>query len=131
MKAKLYMGAAFAIGALAFAYSLTPGEPAMAQENTLLSGKVISSTGAPLAGIPIKAHRDNSTITVSVYSNKQGEYSFPAWSDLTPGSYSVSVELPDFQHMKKDAIKLSAGKGTKLDLSLTAKEVAFEDATAS
>src|SRR5262245_33916645 len=131
MRAKLYMGAAFAFGALAFTYALTPSEPAMAQEQTLLSGKVVSSTGAPLAGIPIKAHRDNSTVTVSVYSNKQGEYSFPAWSDLTPGSYTVSVELPDFQHVKKDAIKLSAGKGTKLDLSLTAKDVAFEDATAS
>jgi len=131
MKAKLYMGAAFAIGALAFAYGLTPGEPAMAQEQTLLSGKVVSSTGAPLAGIPIKAHRDNSTMTIAVYSNKQGEYSFPNWSDLTPGSYSVSIELPDFQHVKKDAIKVTAAKNTKLDFSLTAKEVAYDDATAS
>jgi len=131
MKSKLYMGAAFAIGALAFVYGLTPGEPVRAQEQTLLSGKVTSSAGAPLAGIPIKAHRDNTTITVAVYTNKQGEYSFPAWSDLTPGSYSVSVELPDFQHVKKEAIKISATKGTKLDLSLTAKEVAYEDATAS
>ena len=30
MKSKLYMGAAFAIGALAFVYGLTPGEPARA-----------------------------------------------------------------------------------------------------
>jgi streptogramin lyase len=131
MRAKLYMGAAFAIGALAFVYGVTPSEPARAQEQTLLSGKVTSSTGTPLAGIPIKAHRDNSTITVAVYSNKQGEYSFPIWSDLTPGSYSVSVELPDFQHVKKDAIKITVGKGMKLDLALTAKEIAYEDATAS
>jgi carboxypeptidase family protein len=131
MRAKLYLGAAFAIGALAFAYGLTPSAPAMAQEQTLLSGKVTSSSGAPLAGIPIKAHRDNTTITVAVYSNKQGEYSFPGWSDLTPGSYSVSIELADFQHVKKDAIKVTAGKGTKLDFSLTAKDVAYEDATAS
>src|SRR5215510_9189304 len=108
MRAKLYMGAAFAIGALAFSYALTPSEPAMAQEQTLLSGKVTSSTGEPLAGIPIKAHRDNGTMTVAAYTNKQGEYSFPGWSDLTAGSYAVSVELPDFQHVKKDAIKITS-----------------------
>jgi streptogramin lyase len=130
MRAKLYMGAAFAIGALAFTYAFTPAAPALAQEQTPLSGKV-TSNGAPLAGIPIKAHRDDTTITVAVYSNKQGEYSFPAWSDLTPGSYTVSIELPDFQHAKKDAIKVTAGRGTKLDFSLTPKEVAYEDATAS
>jgi streptogramin lyase len=128
-KRKLGMGAA--IGALAFAaaYAFMPGASVSAQEQTLLSGKVASTTGQPLAGIPIKAKRDN--ITVAVYTNRAGEYSFPSWSDLTPGSYALSIELPDFEHQRKDSIAVSAGRATKVDFTLTSKPVAYEDATAS
>jgi virginiamycin B lyase len=129
MRARLYLGAAFAIGALAFAYAVAPSEPAAALEQTLLTGKVTSATGEPLAGIPIKARRD--TITVAVYTNKAGEYSFPSWSDLTPGSYAVSIELPDFEHQRRDGIAVAAGSATKVDYALKAKPVAYEDATAS
>ena len=96
MKANLYVGTALTAIALAAAYAFVPPSATLAQERaSLLAGKVVSSTGEALSGIPIKAHRDN-TITVAVYTDAKGEYSFPTWSDLTPGSYSVAIELPDF-----------------------------------
>src|SRR5689334_6463357 len=76
------VAAAFAFGAVA------------ADSPSLLTGKIVGTDGTPLAGIPVKAHRDKSSITVSVYSDAKGNYSFPSWSDLKPGSYSVAVELP-------------------------------------
>src|SRR6516165_8011437 len=98
MKASLYAGTAVTALAMAAACVLTVPSAALAADGpSLLVGKVVSSTGAPLAGIPIKAHRDNSAVTVAVYTDAKGEYSFPSWSDLTPGSYSVGVELPDFE----------------------------------
>src|SRR5215471_2194326 len=125
-------GAAFGILAFAAAAALVPSQPASAQDGpSLLTGKITSATGEPLAGIPIKAHRANSTMTVAVYSNAKGEYSFPSWSDLTPGAYNVAVELPDYEHVTKEAVTITAGKPTKIDLSLKAKPVAWEDATAS
>lgn len=96
----------------------------------LLAGKVVSSTGEPLVGMPIKARRDSSAITVAVYSDVNGDYAFPTWSALSPGSYSVSIELPDFNHVTK-AVVLSADKTAKTDFALTSKPVAYEDATAS
>lgn len=123
----LYAGTALAI--LAFASAFTTD--AFAQEATLLSGKIVSSTGSPLAGIPIKAQRTGSNILVSVYSNARGEYSFPMWSDLTPGTYNVAIELPDFEHVKKDAVAIAAGKPIKADFTLKSKPVAYSDATAS
>ena len=48
-----------------------------AQQSSLLSGRVTSTTGVALAGIPVRAHRVNSPVTVAVYSNSRGEYSFP------------------------------------------------------
>ncbi len=73
----------------------------------LLRGHVAAPNGAPLAGIPVKAQLADSNITVSVYSDKNGEYDFPAWSDVKPGAWSVKVELPDFEHVNKDGVALA------------------------
>jgi protocatechuate 3,4-dioxygenase beta subunit len=95
--------------AAAYAF-VSPSVSLAAEDASLLTGKVVGSDGQPLAGIPIKAHRDNTSITVAVYTDAKGEYSFPTWSDLTPGSYSVLVDLPDFDHVKKDTVSVAAGK---------------------
>lgn len=132
MKARLYLGTACAAVALAAAYAfISPSATLAAEDAPLLTGKVVSSTGEALAGIPVKAHRDNSSITVAVYTDTKGEYSFPTWSDLTPGSYSVGVELPDFDHVKKDAVTVAEGKAQKVDFTLKSHPLAYEDATAS
>src|SRR5450631_4445727 len=131
MKANLYVGTAVTALALAAAYALVPPSATLAAEDaSLLAGKVVSSTGEALAGIPIKAHRSNSTMTVAVYTDAKGEYSFPTWSDVTPGSYSVAVELPDFERTAQPAA-VAEGKTAKIDFTLKSKPLAYEDATAS
>jgi streptogramin lyase len=128
MKAKLYVTTAFA--AIAIAAFAAPNTIFAAEGASLLAGKVVSSTGQPLAGIPVKAHRDTSAVTVAVYSDANGEYTFPAWSDVRPGSYSVAVELPDFEHVAQPVI-VSAGQAAKVDFTLKSKPLAYEDATAA
>ena len=131
MKANLYVGTAFTAVAMAAAYAFVSPSVTLAQEGApLLAGKVVSSTGEALAGIPIKAHRHSSPITVAVYTDAKGEYSFPAWSDLTPGSYSVGIELPDFEHTAQP-VTVSEGKAAKIDFKLKSKPLAYEDATNS
>ena len=67
MKANLYVGTAFTAVAMATAYAfVTPSAMLAAEEASLLAGKVVSSTGEALAGIPIKAHRHNSPTAVAV-----------------------------------------------------------------
>jgi streptogramin lyase len=110
---------------------LLPSQPRAAEEASPLSGKVTSATGEALAGIPVKARRADSNMTVAVYSNAKGEYSFPSWSEVTPGSYAVTVELPDFEHVSKDGVSVAAGKPAHVDLTLKSKPVAYSDATAS
>ena len=131
MRANLYVGTALTALAVAAVYAFVPPSAALAQERAaLLAGKVVSTTGEPLAGIPIKAHRENSPMTVAVYTDANGQYSFPIWSDVTAGSYSVAVELPDFERVAKPAA-LADGKTAKIDFTLKSKPLAFEDATAS
>lgn len=126
-----YAGTVFAILALAVVSAVLPTESPSAQEQSLLNGRVTSSTGQALAGIPIKAQRAGSNVTVAVYTNARGEYAFPNWSDLTPGSYAVTIELPDFEPVNKDAVSVSAGKATRLDFTLRSRQPSVEDATAS
>ncbi len=95
-----------------------------------LAGKVVATTGEPLAGIPIKAWRDNNPITIAVYTDATGEYSFPAWSALTTGAYSVGIDLPDFEKTTRPAT-IAADATARIDFALTAKPLAYEDATAS
>ena len=122
-----YLGAAFA------ALVLTGSAPQVfaAADISPLGGKIVSATGQPLVGIPVKAHRANSGMTIAVYSDAKGEYSFPSWSDVTPGAYELIVDLPDFEHVKKDGVAIAAGKTAKVDLTLKSKPVAYDDATAS
>ena len=101
-----------------------------AAEASLLGGTVVSSSGQRLAGIPVRAHRENSNITVNVYTNTRGDYSFPAWSDLSPGSYAVRIELPDFEPIQQ-GVSLATGKTTRLDFTLRSRRPSIVDATAS
>ena len=109
------------------------GSPAapFATEVPLLNGHVSSSSGGPLAGIPVRAHRQNSNITVSVYTNSRGEYSFPEWSDVAPGSYNIAIELPDFEHVNREGVLLADEKTAPLDFTLQSRQPLFSEATAA
>jgi streptogramin lyase len=129
---RYYAGAAFGVAVLAAGYGVSAPIPAQsAEQMALLAGRVTGTDGKPLAGIPVKAHLNNTAITVAVYTDKSGEYSFPSWSDVKPGSYTVKVELPDFEHVNKDGVGIAAGKTQKIDFTLKSKPVAYDDATAS
>ena len=103
----------------------------LAAEDSLLGGRVTSSSGQPLAGVPVRAHRENSNIAVSVYTNSRGDYLFPGWSDLFAGSYSIGIDLPDFEPVRREAVALSAGKTARLDFTLPPRQPSITDATAS
>src|SRR5579872_1930567 len=108
-----------------------PGTLQAADNAPLLRGHVTSLDGAPLAGIPVKAHLAGSNITVSVYSDKNGDYDFPVWSDVKPGAWTVKVEMPDFAQAAKDGVTLANGKTARVNLTLKSKPVDYNDATAS
>ena len=89
-----YAGAAFGAAVLAAGYGLFAAVPSQSAEQvSLLAGRVTGSDGTPLAGIPVKAHLNNTTITVAVYTDKTGDYSFPSWSDVRPGSTWCPVDM--------------------------------------
>ena len=103
-----YFLAAFLVVTLAGVYSQFSPSNSLAAEDSLLRGTVASSSGQPLAGVPVRAHRENSNIAVSVYTDGHGDYLFPGWSDVSAGSYSIGIDLPDFEPVQRAGIMLSA-----------------------
>jgi len=84
-------GAAFA---LILTHALT-SSPASAQSAAALAGQVASTEEGPMEGVIVSAKKDGSTITVSVLSNAQGRYSFPA-ARLEPGRYSLQIRAAGY-----------------------------------
>src|SRR5262245_42641327 len=132
-----YAVAAVLVGVLAGVWSGGSSRGVAAAETTLLSGKVVSSTGERLAGVPVRARRTNSTIAGTVYTNGEGDYAFPQWSDLGQDqkdppstSHSISIELPDFEPARRE-ITLAAGTTANADFTLRPRQPSIADATAS
>src|SRR5437667_5756833 len=123
--------AALLMIALASMYSHVSPSNFRAAEDSLLSGKVVASDGHPLAGVPVRAHRQNSNMAVTVYTNSSGDYSFPVWSDLSAGLHSISIDLPDFEPARRETVMLSAGKTARADFNLQPRQPSITDATAS
>jgi virginiamycin B lyase len=61
-----------------------------------LSGKVMSSEEGAMEGVLVSAKREGSTISVTVVSDAQGRYSFPA-KRLTPGRYALRVRAAGYE----------------------------------
>ena len=97
----------------------------------LLAGKVIDSSGNGVGGVPIRAHKQGSNITAVVYTNANGDYSFPEWADISPGEYSVAIKLAEFEPVNRTDVVLTEGETLTLDMSLQSRTPSVMDATAT
>src|SRR2546427_3519778 len=91
-----YALAALLMIALASMYSHISPSNFTAAEDSLMSGKVVASDGHPLAGVPVRAHRQNSNMAVTVFTNKNGDYLFSGWVGLSARGHSISTGPPEY-----------------------------------
>src|SRR5215467_5074181 len=64
--------------------------PVAAQTGIALTGTVTSAEEGPMEGVLVSAKKAGSTITVTVVSDKDGRYGFPA-ARLAPGQYELRI----------------------------------------
>jgi streptogramin lyase len=109
---------ATSVGLLAFAVLLagTGKSPAQAVAQAL-SGKVTAAQGA-LEGVLVSAKRSGSTVTVTVVSDKDGRYRFPA-ARLEPGQYSLSIRAAGYDLGNLAPVEVAANKTATADLTLS------------
>src|SRR5439155_18492133 len=87
--------------------------PAFAQ----LAGRVVSPEAA-LEGVVVSARKAGSSVTVSVVSDAEGRYSFPA-AKLEPGSYALRIRATGYELEAPLNAELADGNGpTTVELKL-------------
>jgi streptogramin lyase len=115
-----------AIAAVVCFFSLTPVHaqtPAVA-----LSGRVSSQEEGNMEGVLVRAKKAGSTIAVSVVSDAQGRYSFPA-DRLDAGQYALSIRATGYMLEGPASVNIGAQKNASADLKLrkaTADETASQ-----
>ena len=86
--------------------------PAFAQ----LAGRVVSPEGA-LEGVVVSARKAGSSVTVSVVSDAEGRFSFPA-AKLEPGSYALRIRATGYELESPLTAELADGASAPLELRL-------------
>jgi virginiamycin B lyase len=82
-----------------------------------LSGHVRSTEEGAMEGVLVSAHRNGSTITVTVVSDAEGRYAFPA-ARLTPGHYALAVRAVGYNLAGPNATDIVADAPATADLTL-------------
>ncbi len=75
---------------------------AWAQGPATIRGKV-TAEGSPQEGAYVGAHAMGKTFTTYVMTDSSGQFAF---QELTPGSYGVFTQIPGFQTVRKDGVRV-------------------------
>jgi streptogramin lyase len=87
-----------------------------AQTGPALTGKVTAGQQA-LEGVLVSARKSGSTVTVTVVSDKDGRYGFPA-GRLEPGQYTLRIRATGYELDSFDPVAVTADKAAAADLAL-------------
>jgi virginiamycin B lyase len=88
-----------------------------AQAPAALSGQVSSIEEGAMEGVLVSAKKQGSNITVTVVSNAQGRYQFPA-TKLEPGRHSIAVRAVGYDLQGPTEVAISADRPATADLTL-------------
>ena len=86
-----------------------------------LTGQVTSAEEGAMEGVLVSAKKAGSNITITVVSDAQGRYSFPA-GKLEPGQYSLRIRAVGFDLDNSSKVEVTAQKPTTLNLTLRKTE---------
>jgi len=78
-------------------------------------GRVNDSSGARLPGATVTATNTATNVGSTTTTNNDGSYSILY---LTPGTYTVAVELAGFKRVVRDAVEVRIGDRLTLDFAL-------------
>src|SRR6266516_4073722 len=108
-----------AVGALAAIVLQTAPAPLQAQAHTLpaLIGQVTSTEEGPMEGVVVSARKDGATVSISVVTNDQGRFAFPA-ARLEPGRYTLKARAAGYELDGAKAADIAAGQDAKVEIKL-------------
>ena len=117
MRAKTFLpGAAAGFAAMAILVASDSGS--LAQEGAVaLAGQVRSAAEGLMEGVVVSAKKAGSTVTVSVISDAQGQYSFPG-NRLAPGQYSLSIRAVGYEMDDPGVVEITRNRTVTTNVTL-------------
>jgi virginiamycin B lyase len=82
-----------------------------------LTGQVTSGEEGAMEGVLVSAKRADAPVTVTVVSDAQGNFSFPA-AKLAAGRYSISIRAVGYDLDGKPTVDVAADRTARIDLKL-------------
>src|SRR5438445_7902161 len=86
-------------------------------QSAVLTGQVSSAEEGAMEGVVVSARKDGSTISISVVTDAQGRFAFPA-ARLEPGRYTLRARAAGFEIDGTKAADVAAGSEAKADIKL-------------
>src|SRR5689334_11169840 len=96
---------------------IVPG-PVQAQAPAALTGQVSPAEDGNMERVVVSAKKDGSSITVSVVTDAQGRFSFPA-NRLEPGKYTLKARAVGYDLPGTVTAEVAAGKSATSPFKLT------------
>jgi hypothetical protein len=94
---------------------LTLVAPAMAQQRASVDGRVVDPDGLALPGATVTIVNQATGLTRAVTTAETGAFVIP---NLEPGTYTVTVEMPSFNSLKRADLALTAGSSVNLEFKM-------------
>jgi virginiamycin B lyase len=112
---RLLIVMALAIGAL------TSDASVHAEDSVALRGLVTSQAEGPMEGVLVSAKKRDSTVTITVVSDRDGRFSFPA-TKLIPGHYVLSIRAVGYDLAEPTETDVVLTRPATVDLRLHSTE---------
>src|SRR2546430_6618614 len=93
------------------------GAPNARAADAALNGKVTSLEEGAMEEVVVSARKEGSTVRISVITDAQGQFSFPA-SKLDAGSYKISIRAAGYDLDGSSTAEVAANTMTMTDLKL-------------
>jgi hypothetical protein len=100
---------------LSMAWGFAPRPSAAQTIRGTLTGTVTDSTGGVMPGATVTVTNNDTGISTSTQTDRQGSYTF---SLLPPGTYQTVVELSGFKKYIREGIVIQIAQATRLDVPL-------------
>src|ERR1700686_5836397 len=84
------------------------GAPAKKTTPAALAGRVSSDAEGAMEGVLIRAKGEGKTISVTVVTDREGRYSFPA-NRLMPGKYNIDIRAVGYDLANSVSAEVAAG----------------------
>lgn len=91
---------------IVMAFCFAAATPAPAQQQTSITGRVVDASSLGLPGATVTVTSQSTGFTRTVVTADTGGYAVP---NLEPGIYTILIELPGFNSVRRPEVQLTAG----------------------